>query len=126
VNALLILYPIQPYAGTLMMGPKEPQEIKVKYAEVYQQLMHKRYPGFKTIWIMFSMPGFPELPDMSILWEDILIGVNDIVSACGISFEENHKEKKYPNPKTIIDACPKNVERLVIGGFHFWDCVEKC
>jgi len=124
MKALLVLYPIQPYASVLM-GEKELPGIKMKYAQIYQRLIYKRYPDFQLIWVMFSEPQSPEKPDMSQLWQGISIKKYDIVLACGISFNEHYKKKLYPNPKTILDACPQPIEELVIGGFHFWDCVKK-
>lgn len=124
MKALLVLYPIQPYAN-ILMGEKESPEIKIKYAQIYQRLICKRYPDFQLIWMMFSDLQSPEKPDMSQLWQGISIKKDDIVWACGISFDEHCKNKLYPNPKTILDACPQPIEELIIGGFHFWDCVEK-
>jgi len=124
MKSLLVLYPIQPYADALMFS-QDPPEIKIKYAQIYQRLISKRYPGFKLIWMMFSEPQLPEKPDMSQLWRGISIKKDDIIGACGVNFDEHCKKKLYPNPKTIIDTCPRPIEKLLIGGFHFWDCVEK-
>ena len=124
MKSLLVLYPIQPYADALV-SKKESPEIKIKYAQIYQRLMFKRYPDFQLIWMMFSEPQLPEKPDTSQLWQGISIKKDDIVRACGISFNEHCEKKLYPNPETILDACPQPIEKLVIGGFHFWDCVEK-
>lgn len=124
MKSLLVLYPIQPYADVLMSRREFP-EIKTEYARIYQRLINKRYPGFQLIWLMFSEPQSPKKPDMSQLWQGISIKQSDIIWACGINFEEHCKKKLYPDPKTILDSCPQPVEKLVIGGFHFWDCVEK-
>ncbi|MFH1423849.1 MAG: hypothetical protein ABIG29_02770 [Candidatus Nealsonbacteria bacterium] len=124
MKTLLVLYPIEPYINALIRGRELP-EIKIKYAQIYQYLISKRYPDFKLIWMMFSEAQSPKKPDMSQLWRGISIKKDDIVGACGISFDEHCKKKLYPDPETIIDACPRPVEKLFIGGFHFWDCVEK-
>ena len=122
MKSLLVLYPIQPYAESLMVRG---ELFAIKYAQTYQRLIHKRYPDFRTVWVMFSEEQCPEKPDMSQLWQGILIKKDDIVCACGISFSELCGKRTYSNPKIILDVCPQPIEMLVIGGFHFWDCVEK-
>ena len=124
MKSLLVLYPIQPYADVLM-GSKESSEIKKKYAQIYQYFIYKRYPDFRLIWMMFSDPQSLDKPDMSQLWQGISIKEDDIIGACGVSFNEHCKKKLYPNPETILSVCPQPIEELVIGGFHFWSCVEK-
>jgi hypothetical protein len=124
MKSLLVLYPIQPYAD-ILMGKKELPEIKIKYARIYQLLIHKRYPDFQLIWMMFFGPQSPKKPDMSQLWQGISIKKDDVVGACGIGFNEHCQKRLYPDSETILLACPQPIEKLVIGGFHFWDCVEK-
>jgi hypothetical protein len=123
MNTLLVLYPIQPIADVLM-GRRTAEEIKVKYPEIYQLLISKRYPDFRIVWMMFAKAESAG-PDMSLLWRGISIKESDIVGSCGITFERQCKEKVYPDPKVILDFCPRPTEKLVIAGFHFWDCVEK-
>lgn len=120
MKSILVLYPIQPYVDVLTRNRE-----KARYARIYQNLIHKRYPGFQLIWMMFSESQSPEKPDMSQLWQGISIGKDDIVGACGVSFSEHCKKEIYPNPETILSFCPRPIEQLVIAGFHFWDCVEK-
>jgi len=122
METLLILYPIQPYAEVLMFRQ---DHSGTKYAEIYQRLIANRYQNTRLIWMMFSEKESPRNPDLSQLWRGISVGENDVIGACGVSFEEHCGQKKYPDPKTVIEACPKPIEKLVIGGFHFWDCVEK-
>ena len=124
MKTLLVLYPIQPYVDGLMTGRESP-EIEEEYARIYQCLIAERYPNFQIVWIMFS--GFLSAtdPDMSQLWRGISIKESDIVAACGVSFKEHCGENKYPDPEDIIKSCPQPIEKLIIGGFHFWDCVEK-
>lgn len=122
MKSLLVLYPIYPYAHYLI-GQEEPDEIKKKFARIYQGLIRRRYPGFQIIWMMFSREDSPGRPDTTLLWEGIKMGKKDIVAACGVSFDKHCGMKIYPNPETILGACPRPIEKLVVGGFHFWDCV---
>lgn len=120
----MFLYPIQPYANVLM-GSVELPEVKKRYTLIYQNLVSRRYSDFQLVYIMFSEDGNPENPDMSQLWEGISIREQDIVGACGISFKEHCEKKIYPDPKKIISFCPRPIDKLIVAGFHFWDCVEK-
>ena len=120
----MFLYPIQQYAN-ILIGSRELPEIKEKYALICQSLISRRYPGFQLIYIMFSKDGNPENPDMSQLWQGISIKEQDIVGVCGVSFKEHCEKEIYPDPERVISFCPCPIDKLVVAGFHFWDCVEK-
>lgn len=124
MKSLLVLYPIHPYVEELMIGRESPK-MKAQYASIYQRLISQRYPDFQIIWVLFSESCFAARPDMSLFWKDIIVKEGDIVAACGVSFSDHCESARYPDPKTILDHCPKPIEKLAVGGFHFWDCVEK-
>lgn len=124
MKLVLILFPIQPYIDHPIYPARSPAE-KGEYAIVYQQLIAKRYPDFQRVWVMFSEPESLEKPDLSQLWPGIEIKKNDIVIPAGITFEHHCQKKIYPDPATILAACPEPIKKLIIGGFHFYDCVEK-
>ena len=125
MKSVLVLYPIQPYADVLI-GANEAPEIKIKYAQIYQHILSKRYFSFRLIWVMFSESQSMDKPDISQLWQGISIDEkNDIVGACGVSFNDHCRDKLYPNSESIVKLCPQPIEELIIVGFHFWDCVEK-
>jgi len=122
METILVLYPIQPYADVLMFRA---DRSGTEYAEIYQKLISERYRNPRLVWMMFAEKESQRKPDLSQLWRGISIGKNDVIGSCGVSFEEHCEQKRYPDPKTVIEACPKPIEKLIIGGFHFWDCVEK-
>ena len=114
---------MQGYADVLMGSIKSPE--KEKYVSIYQNLIRQRYPDFQLIYIMFSENENTEKPDMSRLWQGISIEEKDIIGACGVSFDQHYQEEAYPNPERIISFCPCPIDKLVIVGFHLWDCVGK-
>jgi hypothetical protein len=124
MKSILILYPIQPYADALV-DKEELPEVKVRYAEIYQELIRKRYPDFQMICVMFSASGDLAKPDISQLWKGFSVNGSDIIGACGVTFEEHCKKRIYPKEEKILDLCPQPVEELVVTGFHLWDCVDK-
>ncbi len=124
MKSVLVLYPIQPYADALV-SKKELPEIKVRYAEIYQELIRRRYPGFQTVYVMFSAPEDPTKPDMSQLWKGFSVNGTDIIGACGVTFNDHCKKYIYPKENKILELCPQPIEELIVGGFHLWDCVDK-
>ncbi len=120
----LLLYPIQPYADVLI-GKEELPEIKVRYAEIYQELIRRRYPDFRMVCVMFSAPEDLTKPDTSQLWKGFSVNGKDIIGACGVTFGDHCKKRIYPKGDKILELCPHPVEELVVGGFHLWDCVDK-
>lgn len=124
MKCLLLLYPIQPYADALISKEELP-EIKVRYAEIYQELIRRRYPDFRMVCVMFSAPEDLTKPDTSQLWKGFSVNGNDIIGACGVTFEDHCKKRIYPKGDKILELCPYPVEELVVGGFHLWDCVDK-
>ena len=73
---------------------------------------------------MFSKKEMPAEPDMALLWNGFFINKGDTVVSCGVSFEEHCSKKRYPDLNKI-SLFPVLPEKLIIGGFHFWDCVQK-
>ncbi len=124
MKSILILYPIQPYADALV-DEEELPEVKVRYAEIYQELIRKRYPDFQMICVMFSAPGDLVKPDISQLLKGFSVNGNDIIGACGVTFEDHCKKRIYPKEEKILDLCPQPTKELIVTGFHLWDCVDK-
>jgi hypothetical protein len=126
VKTLLILYPIQPYADSLTFKKKGGlPEANERYAEIYQELVRKRYPDFQMVYVMFSVPGDLDQPDMSQLWKGFSVNEKDIIGACGVTFKDHCGKHIYPKTSKILGLCPCSTEELVVGGFHLWDCVDK-
>jgi hypothetical protein len=42
-----------------------------------------------------------------------------------VSLRRHKKEKIYPDPEYIFSQLPPEIDNLMIGGFHFDDCVER-
>lgn len=56
--------------------------------------------------------------------EEINIKPTDKILSSGIPFVFM-RYHKYPEPAYILSQLPQDLEQLVIGGFHQWDCVDK-
>lgn len=124
MKSVLVLYPIEPYAK-YALGKSESAEARAKCAKLYQRLISKRYPDFQMVYVFFSSKKDMDKPNKSLLWKGFVIKPEDIVGACGVTFKEHCRQELYPNPKDIIALCPRPIEKLIVCGFHMWDCVEK-
>ena len=122
---LLLLYPIRDYAEVFTRG--EPSSTVKRSGRLFCTLIRERYrkKGFKIAMVFFSTVTDPSCPDIGRKWKFIPIDKNDIVIACGITFEEHCKNWIYPEEEVIIASLQSPIEELVIGGFHLWDCVDK-
>lgn len=124
MKSIIVLYPIQNYVD-ILMRLEESLQIKEKYVSIYQRLLWQRYHDFQLVYIIFSQNRDSEKPDISRLWQGIIIREKDIIGACGVNFEDHCQEKLYPDPDRIISFCPCPIEKLIVTGFHFSDCVDR-
>lgn len=123
----LFLYPIKEYFDYLIKNWYNDELSKsVKKPEYLNDIIDARYrnEGYLINWLLFSSVENPLKPDLSIISPIIKIHRKDEILVAGISFEEHIKNKKYPDPNYILNQI-NDVTRLVLGGFHQNDCVDK-
>lgn len=128
-KVFLYLYPIEEYAKMFLLPEdklydewdvKRPfpilnECIQKRYRDNGQQVVFALYPDKEIFGII------PKKED-KIIYTDSLFREN-----CDI--DENGNEKKdlvpkYPNEQLLIEQL-RDVEQLVIGGYHFLDCVKR-
>ncbi len=124
MKILLILYPIKPYMDELIGEEKLPKE-KEKIYKFYQTLIRKRYPDFQKVFILFSDKSNLTSPDISQLPKGFNFQDGDIIKASGITFYDHYKNHLYPKQSDLLALCPRLMDKLIVGGFHLWDCVNK-
>lgn len=121
----LFLYPIEDYFdsmihayGSFLMGKYSPRRM--------DEIISARYRDacYGMNWLMFGLDNDPDEPDMSRVSQYIKIRDEDSVLCAGISFKTQVGQKKYASSKRVLDQLPAH-ERLVLGGFHCYSCVEK-
>lgn len=126
MKVFLFLYPIQEYVDACIQN--------FRFFEYYgcrpdrlNDIITARYrsKGYRVYWLFFSEPNKPELADLSRTSGHIRIEDEDGLIACGLSFEEHVARKVYPDINQILSCLPDDLERLVVGGFHQSDCVDK-
>lgn len=126
MKVFLFLYPIREYVDSCIENFQcfEHQGCDPKRLN---EIITARYrsKGYQIHWLFFSDPDDLALPNLSRTSEHIKIEDKDIVLACGVSFEDHVANKTYPDNSHIVERLTAPIERLVIGGFHQNDCVDK-
>lgn len=122
VKAFLFLYPIKVYVHAVVYPALTPES-----KQFLTKVMHRRYRanGFRVYWLAFSKDQNRDVPDRKQI-EDGLFSVEpeDQVLNAGITLAELINGQ-YADPRHIGNQLSDNTTKIVIGGFHQWDCVDK-
>lgn len=128
MKVFLFLYPIREYfeEGIVGIAMRQFTEKGLR-VERLSELVAARYrqTGYSVYWALFSVDGCPLLPDFSRLARQVVVSEWDVFLASGVSFREHVTREVYPDPAIVLSQLPVRVDRLVVGGFHQWDCVDK-
>lgn len=128
-KVFLYLYPIKEYTSMFLFhDDKLYDEWNVKKPlPVLNECIQKWYRdnGYQVVYVLYpdkDIFGIIPKEEDRIIYTDILFSENSAV-------DENGKEKKdfvpkYPNEQLLIEQLG-DVEELVIGGYHFSDCVKR-
>ncbi len=119
MQAFLFLYPLAAYLG-------ESKRYSTRAINYLNEIIHARYrkQDYQVIWLTFSRNDRSS-PDRSILSRKIRILPQDKIISCGKNWAHFRLHRDYPDQNYILDQLPPGIERLVIGGFHQWDCVDR-
>ena len=121
----LLLYPIREYIEVFLGG--FPPSVVKRTERQFRTLVRERYrrQGFRIALVFFSSAQDPTYPDVNQKWEGISIHQEDVLVPAGVDFKTHCQKHIYPKESAILSFLQPPIEELVIGGFHFWDCVEK-
>lgn len=124
MNQYLFLFPINEYFRACM-DFFELFEIKGHKPTELIDVIHARYKNkdFGINWLLFSQEEDLSKPDLSQVPDYLKINEDKILTA-GVSFKKHISEKKYANSDYVLDQLPSH-KKLVVGGFHQWDCVDR-
>lgn len=127
-KVFLYLYPIEEYNKTFLF-PNEFYDSKGRKnpLDVLNDCIDKRYrnKGYKVVFALYpdkSLYGVNLKESDSIIYTDV-----SFKEASGYNEDGTEKMKseiKYPNEEFLLSQI-KDVEKIVIGGFHWNDCVRK-
>lgn len=128
-KVFLYLYPIKEYASMFLFHDDNLyDEWNVKRPlPILNECIQKRYRdnGYQVVFALYpdkEISGVIPKQEDRIIYTDILFSENSAV-------DENGKTKKdftpkYPNEQLLIKQLG-DIEELVIGGYHFSDCVKR-
>ncbi len=93
------------------------EEFKNKYRETLNACIEQRYRRrrFQVNWAVFN-----DTPVSTV----VCVKPRDKIIKVGINSDEHYQLKKYPDTEYIINQIVP-VSKLVVAGFHLWDCVDK-
>lgn len=117
MNHFVFLYPIPEIIDfEIKINQYRTRNFKQLYKEKLNECIDLRYrkENFQINYVVF---------DDTPLSDIIKINKEDRILKAGLYFE-THKKYIYPNPDFVINQL-EEIEKLRIGGFHMWDCVEK-
>lgn len=125
----LYLYPIKEYTSMFVFhNDKLYDQWNVKRPlPILNECIQKRYRdnGYQVVYALYpdkDIFGIVPKDEDKIIYTDILFSENSAI-------DENGKEKKdfipkYPNEQLLIEQLG-DIDKLVIGGYHFADCVKR-
>lgn len=129
MKEFLFLYPVTPFLDyCLRLGTRENRRYHLADAlcDRFNDIIEARYRqrGFSVNWLMFSQDDQAQNPDLTLKAEEIAFNNEDRILTSGVSFKRLVEDKQYPDFEYILSQLPEPVDRLVVGGFHQWDCVD--
>lgn len=126
MSEFVFLYPIQPYIDDVLGDKDTRPDFKFQLCPRLNEIVNRRYRNrdYDVSWVMFGCSGDETTPDMSTKAQEIDIYPNDKIISAGISFVRHRDEKVYPDNAYLLEQIA-NPKKLVIGGFHQWDCVNR-
>lgn len=117
MKIFLFLFPIEIYV-----------EVSMTYSTLFSQkglsvnrlnqIIDARYRqnGYEIYWVLFPQLNEPAKPNWSILSKHIRVAQNDKVVVASVN---------SALPEVVLSQLPAEIEKLVVGGFHQWDCVNR-
>lgn len=124
----LYLYPIQEYNRPFEFSEKYLQQMERENPyKVLNECIQKRYreKGYQIVYAIYpgkNIYGINLLPTDKIIYTDVTFEQASSYNKDGS--EKQDKDIKYPSEKYLIEQLG-NFDEIVIGGFHFGDCVKR-
>ena len=124
----LYLYPIREYNHSFEFSEEYIQEMKIENPyKVLNECIQKRYreKGYQIVYAIYpdkNIYGINPLQTDKIIYTDVSFKQASSYNQDGNG--KQVKDIKYPSEKYLIEQLGK-IDEIVIGGFHFSDCVKK-
>ncbi len=125
MNQYLFLFPVKEYFEFSLKSCRS-FELEGHKASELVGTINARYrnQGYGINWLHFSLDNYSSRPCLDHVPDFMQIPESDGNLVAGIPFSRHTKEKAYADPDYVLNQLPPH-SRLVLGGFHQWDCVDK-
>lgn len=127
MKEFLFMYPIQEYLDEIIgrgnIRQLEGREVCQKFNDIVEARYRQR--EFRVGWVMFKDRLGKNVPDMLARAREINIKPDDDILFSDVDFCTHRLLKIYPDFANILAQLPQGLEKLVVGGFHYSDCVDK-
>lgn len=121
----LFLYPVGEYIDSSKNGCKTFEREGHSVSKLWDMIDNRyRKEGYGINWLLFGVGGDEMKPDTSIVPGYVDIRKGDRILSAGVSFKEHTTKEIYADNDFVLDQLPSH-NRLVLGGFHQGDCVDK-
>ena len=121
----LFLYPTKFYFDSMMSLCRGFKECGYSARRI-NDIIDARYRdnGYGISWLVFSKMGNACEPDLSCVSPYVKIRDGDLLLCTGYAFIDHMIKHIYPDANRLLDNLPPH-KRLVLGGFHRDDCIER-
>ncbi len=127
-KVFLYLYPIKEYNRFFEFSEEYLQQMERENPyKILNECIQKRYrdEGYQIVYVIYpdkNIYGINPLPTDKIIYTDVTFK-----EASGHNHDDSKNQEKYikyPSEKYLIEQLG-NFDEIVIGGFHFNDCVKR-
>ena len=127
MRAFVFLFPLMPFFENMWYGRP------VKRAE-YRQLLSRlnrlvtvryRRAGYQIFWVFPSLPRAEGLPDYTLRTPGLRQLKGERALVTNVSYAQMRRRGQQPHWPDLLMQLPDRPSRLVVGGFHSTDSVEK-
>ncbi|MEK6861969.1 MAG: hypothetical protein AABY07_08440, partial [Nanoarchaeota archaeon] len=122
MNQYPFLFPVKEYFEGMLSLLRLPRARVNKLTDIID--VRYRNNNYGINWLLFSREDDLLKLDLDRVPNYVNIREGDEVLVAGVSFKRHTTEELYPDSDYILNQL-KPHKKLVIGGFHQWDCVDK-
>jgi len=109
------------YTDSLQLAPGI---FRKRFSLINNLINEYRQKGFKVGWAFFSQSKESQEPDIATVSDIFEMNPEDYKISVKVTYEDLMRDEHYPDEENILKVFP-GLEKLVVGGFHSRDCVQR-
>lgn len=124
MDQYLFLFPVEEYFNSVILVTKF-CERGYKIDELFDMIDARyRKNDYEINWLLFGRKDDESKPDLAAVPNYVRMFKDDKILDAGVSFEKHTSKCVYADPDYVLKQMPPH-KKLVLGGFHTYDCVSK-